>query len=119
MNVFANANGVVVTRKGKGYFKSGDVEGEVGRLLGGAGAGVEVGSTHELQKALAGVLNFVGVGGDSKNHGRFRWEAYHPATYMRVDAAAQKALNVLKSKTDANDSFSMYGLMDKVRFDAV
>ena len=32
---------------------------------------------------------------------------------MRLDSAAQKALNVLKSKTDANDSFSLYGLMDR------
>lgn len=32
---------------------------------------------------------------------------------MRLDAAAQRALNVLKSKTDSSDTFSLYGLLNR------
>ena len=34
---------------------------------------------------------------------------------MRLDSAAQKALNVMKQRTDANDNFSLYGLMSRGR----
>ena len=34
---------------------------------------------------------------------------------MRLDAAAQRALNVLRQRTDANDSFSLYGLLNRGR----
>lgn len=32
---------------------------------------------------------------------------------MRLDAAAVRALNVLKSKTDASDTFSLFGLLNR------
>eukprot|EP00884_Botryococcus_braunii_P018503 jgi/Botrbrau1/5336/Bobra.0346s0010.1 len=34
---------------------------------------------------------------------------------MRLDSAAQRALNVMKQRTDANDSFSLYGIMNRGR----
>lgn len=35
--------------------------------------------------------------------------------HMRMDATAVRALNILKQKMDPNDSFSLYGLMNKVQ----
>ena len=32
---------------------------------------------------------------------------------MRLDSAAVRALNVLKSKTDSSDTFSLYGLLNR------
>jgi len=34
---------------------------------------------------------------------------------MRMDATCVRALNVMRQKTDPNDNFSLYGLMNKVR----
>ena len=36
-----------------------------------------------------------------------------PGRYMRLDSAAMRALNVLKSKTDSSDTFSLYGLLNR------
>jgi DNA mismatch repair ATPase MutS len=35
--------------------------------------------------------------------------------YMRMDAAALRALNVLRQRQDPNDTFSLYGLLNKSR----
>jgi DNA mismatch repair protein MSH2 len=35
--------------------------------------------------------------------------------YMRMDAAALRALNVLRQRQDPNDTFSLYGLMNRAR----
>ena len=48
-------------------------------------------------------------------HRRWALALYDSGRYMRLDAAAQRALNVLRQRTDANDSFSVYGLMNRGR----
>lgn len=62
-----------------------------------------------------GVLAFTEVLADSEAHGKFGLELYDSGRYMRLDAAAQRALNVLKSKLDANDNFSLYGLLNRAK----
>jgi hypothetical protein len=34
---------------------------------------------------------------------------------MRLDSAAQRALNVLRNKTDSSDTFSLYGLLNRAK----
>lgn len=51
---------------------------------------------------------------DSGHH-KWNLSLYDTGRYMRLDAAAQRALNVMKQRTDANDTFSLYGLMNKGR----
>ena len=63
----------------------------------------------------AAVLAFTEVMADRDMHGKYSLELYDTGRYMRLDAAAQRALNVLKSKTDANDNFSLYGLLNRAR----
>lgn len=48
-------------------------------------------------------------------HHKWALALYDTGRYMRLDAAAQRALNVMKQRTDANDTFSLYGLMNKGR----
>lgn len=61
------------------------------------------------------MLAFSEVTADGSNFGKFRLSLYDTGRYMRLDSAAQRALNVMKQRTDANDSFSLYGLMNKGR----
>jgi hypothetical protein len=48
--------------------------------------------------------------GDGKRGQNF---LYCAGRYMRLDAAAARALNVLRSKTDSSDTFSIYGLLNR------
>ena len=63
----------------------------------------------------AGVMAFSEVMADSSALGRFSLELYDSGRCMRLDAAAQRALNVMRQRTDANDAFSLYGLMNRAR----
>ena len=65
--------------------------------------------------ADAGVMAFSEVMADSSALGRFSLELYDSGRCMRLDAAAQRALNVMRQRTDANDAFSLYGLMNRAR----
>ncbi len=63
----------------------------------------------------AGVMAFSEVLADVGNHGKYSLSLYDMGRFMRLDAAAQRALNVMKTKFDANDNFSLYGLMSRAR----
>ena len=63
----------------------------------------------------AGVMTFSEVLSDISNHGKYSLSLYDMGRYMRLDAAAQRALNVMKTKFDANDNFSLYGLLSRAR----
>lgn len=63
----------------------------------------------------AAVLGFTEVMADSSNLGHFTLGLHDMGRYMRLDAAAQRALNVMKSRSDANDAFSLYGLMNRCK----
>ena len=60
-------------------------------------------------------MAFSEVMSDISNHGKYSLSLYDMGRYMRLDAAAQRALNVMKTKFDANDNFSLYGLMSRAR----
>ena len=60
-------------------------------------------------------MAFSEVMADSSALGRFSLELYDSGRCMRLDAAAQRALNVMRQRTDANDAFSLYGLMNRAR----
>ena len=61
------------------------------------------------------MLSFTEVMADSGNLGHFTLGLHDMGRYMRLDAAAQRALNVMKSRSDANDAFSLYGLMNRCK----
>ena len=69
----------------------------------------------KASKAAAAVLAFTEVLADREAHGKYALALYDTGRYMRLDSAAQRALNVLRSRTDANDNFSLYGLLNRTR----
>lgn len=74
-----------------------------------------VGCRAKSNVVHAGVIAFSEVLGDVGNHGKYSLSLYDMGRFMRLDAAAQRALNVMKTKFDANDNFSLYGLMSRAR----
>lgn len=61
------------------------------------------------------VLAFSEVLADKGAHGKYILSLYDSGRYMRLDAAAQRALHVVRGRGDANDSFSLTGLLNKGR----
>ena len=63
--------------------------------------------------APAAVMAFSELMAMDSCHHKWTLALYDTGRYMRLDAAAQRALNVMKQRTDANDTFSLYGLMNR------
>jgi DNA mismatch repair protein MSH2 len=61
------------------------------------------------------VLEFSDIKSEASSHGKYNLALHDMGRYMRLDSAAQRALNVMKQRTDANDSFSLYGIMNRGR----
>lgn len=65
--------------------------------------------------ATAAVISFLELPADQDNFGRYSLSLHDSGRYMRVDAEAQRALNVLRGKADTADTFSLYGLLNRCR----
>eukprot|EP00899_Mesostigma_viride_P023511 jgi/Mesvir1/4344/Mv02429-RA.1 len=120
-DVLARCN-VLVTERKKASFNPRDVATDLGRLLrGGIGAyrssvGVDgtVAADQQLSTAAMGaLLAYTDVLADDTAHGKFVMRPFVMDTFMRLDAAALRAMNVFGSKTDGNKSFSIVGIMDR------
>eukprot|EP00897_Mesotaenium_endlicherianum_P002845 jgi/Mesen1/2589/ME000164S01718 len=106
---------VLGTEKKRGDFKARDVEQDLARLLKGAPVALDasLAGSAAAQSALAALLGYTELLADDSNHSKYSLQAYSLDSYMRLDAAALKALNVLESKRDASKSFSLFGLMNR------
>jgi DNA mismatch repair protein MSH2 len=63
--------------------------------------------------AIAGLLSFSEITSDPSAHGRFTLSYYNTGHAMRLDSAAQRALNVIKGSGDTASTFSLYGIMNR------
>ena len=72
-------------------------------------------SSSAVYRGIAAVIAFSELMAMDSGHHKWGLSLYDTGRYMRLDAAAQRALNVMKQRTDANDTFSLYGLMNKGR----
>ena len=61
------------------------------------------------------IISFSELLSDSNNHGKFSLGLHNMGQFMRLDAAAQRALNVMPNRLDENNFFSLYGLMNRAR----
>ncbi len=107
--------GVLAVPRERAVFSGRSVEQDLGRLLRGSSTEQhrDVLERPLAPPAIAAVLAFSEVMADLAAHGRYSLSLYDPGRYLRLDAAAQRALNVLKGKGDANDLFSLLGLLSK------
>ncbi|KAL5722268.1 MutS-like protein [Ranunculus cassubicifolius] len=107
--------GVLVTERKKNEFKSRDLVQDLSRLVKGSIEPVrDLTCNLELASgALGALLSYADLLADESNYGNYRIQRYKLDSYMRLDSAAIRALNVLESKTDANKNFSLFGLMNR------
>ncbi|KAK8655963.1 hypothetical protein V6N13_108525 [Hibiscus sabdariffa] len=107
--------GVMVTQRNKNEFKARDLMQDLGSLIKGSIEPVRdlVSGFEYAPAALGALLSYAELLADEGNHGNYCILRYNLGSYMRLDSAAMRALNVLESKTDANKNFSLFGLMNR------
>lgn len=107
--------GVMVTERKKTEFKARDLVQDLGRLVKGSVEPVRdlVSGFEFASGALGALLSYAELLADESNYGNYAIQTYSLDSYMRLDSAAMRALNVLESKTDANKNFSLFGLMNR------
>ncbi|KAK7347430.1 hypothetical protein VNO80_21960 [Phaseolus coccineus] len=107
--------GVMLTEKKKSEFKARDLVQDLGRLVKGPIEPVRdfVSGFEFATGALGALLSYAELLADESNYENYTLRRYNLDSYMRLDSAAMRALNVLESKTDANKNFSLFGLMNR------
>lgn len=107
--------GVMITERKKSDFRARDLMQDLGRLVKGSIEPVRdlVSGFEFASSALASLLCYAELLSDETNYGNFTIKQYNLGSFMRLDSAAMRALNVLESKTDANKNFSLFGLMNR------
>lgn len=107
--------GVMVTERKKSEFKARDLVQDLGRLVKGSIEPVKdlVSGFEIAPAALGALLNYAELLSNESNYGNYTIRRYSLNSYMRLDSAAMRALNIMESKTDANKNFSLFGLMNR------
>ncbi|KAL6010772.1 MutS-like protein [Asimina triloba] len=107
--------GVLLTERKKLEFKTRDLVQDLSRLVKGSIEPVRdlISNFQYASGALGALLSYAELLADETNYGKYFVREYNLGSYMRLDSAAMRALNVLESKTDANKNFSLFGLMNR------
>jgi len=109
--------GVMATPRPRAFFSPKHLDADLAKLLksGSVERHADVMERRGACGALAAVIAFAELLADDNNHAKFELGLYDQGRYMRLDSAAQRALNVMPSRLDANSSFSLFGLMARAR----
>ncbi|BGP42822.1 MSH2 protein [Rhodotorula kratochvilovae] len=112
--------GIVVTPRKKSEFTKGDVEQDLNRLLRGslaASARPEF-DQRTAMSAVSALVSYLGLLGDSANFGAYALRTHDLSMYMRLDASALRALNLMPDPTGLGGStktMSVFGLLNRCK----
>ncbi|KAI5296644.1 MutS-like protein [Ascosphaera acerosa] len=106
---------ITITPRPASEFATKDIEQDFSRLLreDATTAGMVPITEQKLAAgAAAALLNYLGVMHDPSNFGQYRIYQHNLSEYMRLDAAAVRALNLMPGPRDGSKNMSLYGLLD-------
>ncbi|KAI9809625.1 MAG: MutS-like protein [Sarcosagium campestre] len=106
--------GIAYAERSVSEFASRDVEQDLGRLLRDERAVGTLPQT-ELKLAMgaaAALIKYLGAMTDSSNFGQYRLYQHDLSQYMKLDAAALRALNLMPGPRDGSKNMSLYGLLN-------
>ena len=110
----ADSCGVAISEKAPGDFASRDIEQDFERLLRDERAAGQLPQT-ELKLAMcsaAALIKYLGILADPSNFGQYQLYQHDLSQYMKLDAAALKALNLMPGPRDGAKTMSLYGLLN-------
>jgi DNA mismatch repair protein MSH2 len=114
LRTIAENCGCSVADRGSADFGTKDIEQDLPRLLKDERAAGQLPLT-ELKVAMgaaAALIKYLGVMSDSSNFGQYQLYQHDLSQYMKLDAAALKALNLMPGPRDGAKSMSVYGLLN-------
>ncbi|KAG0366080.1 MutS-like protein [Gamsiella multidivaricata] len=109
---------IVITERKKSDFAIKDVEQDFNRLL-EEDISIAALPEFELKNAMAAsacVIKYLALLTDESNFGQYALRNHDLSQYMKLDASAVRALNLMPGPQDgANKSVSLYGLLNKCK----
>ncbi|OCF39837.1 DNA mismatch repair protein MSH2 [Kwoniella heveanensis CBS 569] len=111
--------GVIVTDRRAADFHAKNVEQDLNRLLDESHAGVAL-PEFDLKIAmssLSALLIYLNLLSDVTLHGQYQLHHHDLSQYMKLDASALKALNLMPNPNElgGNQNMSLYGLLNKCK----
>ncbi|GMK54432.1 hypothetical protein CspeluHIS016_0110180 [Cutaneotrichosporon spelunceum] len=109
--------GVIVTERKSSEFQAGSVQQDLGRLLDETHpSNLPVYDLKVAMSALAALISYLNLMSDSPMHGQFRLHHHDLSQYMKLDASAVKALNLMPTpELGGNKNMSLYGLLNRCK----
>lgn len=112
--------GVAMSERPTGDFGTKDIEQDLARLLKDEKSAAQLPQT-ELKLAMgsaAALIKYLSVLQDPSNFGQYQLYQHDLAHFMKLDAAALKALNLMPGARDGSKNMSLYGLLNHCRTSA-
>jgi DNA mismatch repair protein MSH2 len=110
----ADACGCAVSDRSASDYGTKDIEQDLTRLLRDENSAGRLPQT-DLKLAMgsaAALIKYLGVMSDSSNFGQYQLYQHDLSQYMKLDAAALKALNLMPGPRDGSKTMSLYGLLN-------
>ncbi|KAL2441731.1 DNA mismatch repair protein msh-2 [Exophiala dermatitidis] len=106
--------GIAISERPAADYGTKDIEQDLARLLKGENA---IGLLPQTDLKLAmgsasALIKYLGVLTDPSNFGQFRLYQHDLSHYMKLDAAALRALNLMPGPRDGAKSMSLFGLLN-------
>lgn len=106
---------ITITQRPGSDFGVKDIEQDLSRLLRDEVTAAGMSPVTELKLAMgaaAALVKYLGVMHDASNFGQYRIYQHNLSEYMKLDAAAVRALNLLPGPRDGSKNMSLYGLLN-------
>jgi DNA mismatch repair protein MSH2 len=106
--------GIAISERSLGDFGTKDIEQDLARLLKDDRVAGTLPQT-DLKLAMgsaAALIKYLGVLQDSSNFGQYQLYQHDLSHFMKLDAAALKALNLMPGPRDGSKTMSLFGLLN-------
>ncbi|KIX07184.1 DNA mismatch repair protein msh-2 [Rhinocladiella mackenziei CBS 650.93] len=110
----AESCGIAISERSAADFGTRDIEQDLARLLKGENA-IGLLPQTDLKLAMgsaAALVKYLGVLTDPSNFGQFQLYQHDLSQFMKLDAAALRALNLMPGPRDGSKSMSLFGLLN-------
>ena len=114
LRTIADSCGIAVSERATTDFGTKDIEQDLARLLKDDKAAGTLPQT-DLKLAMgsaAALIKYLGVMSDPSNFGQYQLYQHDLSQYMKLDAAALRALNLMPGPRDGSKTMSLYGLLN-------
>jgi DNA mismatch repair protein MSH2 len=114
IRTIADNCGCAVTPRPSSDFSSRDIEEDLSRLLRDESAPGRLPQTdlRLAMNASASLIKYLGLMSNSSNFGQYALYQHDLAHYMKLDAAALRALNLMPGPRDGSKTMSLFGLLN-------